>query len=177
MEEMSEAELESLAMAKVPSPLAKYVLGKLHIEGCSDKVPLNEKKGMSWMKEAVKGDCIEAIEYKTYYDIKFDKAPKLEKIIAGLEKIVSVNNSPAANNVLGELNHSLASTALGQAKSDEKIAKQAAENSLNAAKYYLQSADQGNVIGIHFMGVFYHHAFGVAKNIEKAVEYLTKSAA
>ena len=26
------------------------------------------------------------------------------------------------------------------------------------------------------MGVFYHHAFGVSKNTEKAVEFLTKSA-
>ena len=26
------------------------------------------------------------------------------------------------------------------------------------------------------MGVFYHIAFGVAKNVDKAIEYLTKSA-
>lgn len=38
------------------------------------------------------------------------------------------------------------------------------------------SADQGCQIGIHWMGVFYHLAFGVPKNLAKAVEYLTKSA-
>lgn len=177
LEDMSEAELESLAMAKQPSALAKYVLGKLHLEGCSDKVPLNDKKGLNWLKEAVAADCLPALEYKTYYDIKFDRAPKMEKIIANLERIVTASNSCLANNVLGELNHSLASAALGQKTTDAKVAQQAAENAVNAAKYYLASAEQGNVIGMHFMGVFYSHAFGVAKNTEKAVAYLTKAAA
>ncbi len=30
-------------------------------------------------------------------------------------------------------------------------------------------------MGTHWMGVFYHIAFGVSKNVEKAVENLTKS--
>ena len=38
------------------------------------------------------------------------------------------------------------------------------------------SADQGCQIGTHWMGVFYHLAFGVPKNAAKAVEYLTKAA-
>jgi TPR repeat protein len=38
------------------------------------------------------------------------------------------------------------------------------------------SAEQGCLIGIHWMGVFYHLAFGVPKNLPKAVEYLTKAA-
>jgi TPR repeat protein len=46
----------------------------------------------------------------------------------------------------------------------------------NAAKYYSMSAEQGDVIGIHWMGVFYHLGFGVSKNVEKAIELLTKAA-
>ena len=42
-----------------------------------------------------------------------------------------------------------------------------------AAKYYQMSADQGDVIGNHWIGVFYHEGFGVVKNLEKAIEYLT----
>jgi TPR repeat protein len=38
------------------------------------------------------------------------------------------------------------------------------------------SADQGCQIGIHWVGVFYHLGFGVSKNLEKAIEYLSKSA-
>lgn len=37
------------------------------------------------------------------------------------------------------------------------------------------SAEQGCMLGIHWMGVFYHLNFGVAKNVEKAIEYLSKS--
>ena len=42
---------------------------------------------------------------------------------------------------------------------------------------YLTSAEQGDVIGTHWIGVFYHEGFGVTKNLQKAVEYLAKAAA
>jgi TPR repeat protein len=45
-----------------------------------------------------------------------------------------------------------------------------------AAKYFNISAEQGCQLGTHWMGVFYHLAFGVPKNIERAIELLTKSA-
>jgi len=45
-----------------------------------------------------------------------------------------------------------------------------------AAKYFNFSAEQGCQLGTHWMGVFYHLAFGVPKNIERAIELLTKSA-
>lgn len=45
-----------------------------------------------------------------------------------------------------------------------------------AAKYYLTSAESGDIIGIHWIGVFYHEGFGVNKNVNKAIEYLTKAA-
>jgi hypothetical protein len=34
------------------------------------------------------------------------------------------------------------------------------------------SAEQDDVVGLHWIGVFYHEGFGLAKNIPKAVEYL-----
>lgn len=42
---------------------------------------------------------------------------------------------------------------------------------------YLTSAEQGDVIGTHWIGVFYHEGFGVTKNLQKATEYLAKAAA
>jgi len=35
------------------------------------------------------------------------------------------------------------------------------------------AADQGDIVGSHWIGVFYHDGFGVSKNLDKAVEYLT----
>jgi TPR repeat protein len=34
------------------------------------------------------------------------------------------------------------------------------------------SAEQGDQVAIHWMGVFYHLGFGVAKNVDKAIENL-----
>ena len=53
----------------------------------------------------------------------------------------------------------------------------AAEKAKLAAKYYLTSSEQGDVVGTHWIGVFHHEGFGVTKNLEKACEYLTKAAA
>lgn len=30
---------------------------------------------MNWLKEAIKNNHLGALEYKTYYDIRFDKSP------------------------------------------------------------------------------------------------------
>ena len=67
---------------------ARYILGKLCLEGLSDKVKKNEKKGINWLKDAINNGHIGALEYKTYYDIRFDKQPKLKKIISSLEQVV-----------------------------------------------------------------------------------------
>ena len=69
---MSEAELENI-IATTNSDDARCVLGILLIEGTSDKVKKNEKKGVNWIKEAIKNGHLGALEYKTYYDIRFDK--------------------------------------------------------------------------------------------------------
>jgi len=44
-----------------------------------------------------------------------------------------------------------------------------------AAKYYAMSAEQGDIVGTHWIGVFYHEGFGVSKDISKAIEHLTLS--
>jgi hypothetical protein len=47
----------------------------MFIEGTNSKIPVNETKGLNWLKDAMyKGD-INALEYKTYWDIRFDRAP------------------------------------------------------------------------------------------------------
>lgn len=53
----------------------------------------------------------------------------------------------------------------------------ALEKAKLAARYYMTSADSDDVIGSHWIGVFYHEGFGVTKNVQKAIEYLSKAAA
>ncbi len=106
MEEMSEAELEAFILAKESNfNDARYVLGKLMVEGSSDKVQHNENKGINWIKEASKQGSFEALEYKTYWDIRFDKAPNLQKITENLNKIIDTNKSCRACNTIAEINH------------------------------------------------------------------------
>ena len=105
LEDMTEAELESLAIKNKGVNIERFVLGKLHVEGSSDKIPYNEVKGLNMIKESVGSGCIPALEYKTYWDIKYDPSPKLPKIKEALDKIVSTNKSPKALNILAELAH------------------------------------------------------------------------
>ena len=69
---MTEAELEALIL-QGNSNEARFILGRLLLEGLSDSVVKNEKKGINWLKEAIKNGHMGALEYKTYYDIRFDK--------------------------------------------------------------------------------------------------------
>ena len=155
---------------------ARFVLGKLLIDGTSDSVPKNEQKGLNWIKEAMKGGHIPALEYKTYWDIRFDRQPNLEKIVANLEKIVAANKSTRACNTLAELNH--ASGGAGKAPNATEEQKLAAhEKAKLAARYYMTSAEQGDVLACHWVGAFYHEGFGLNKDVKKAVEYLEKAAA
>jgi TPR repeat protein len=138
MMDMSEAELEALVMARGGNDDARYVLGRLMLEGTSDKVPANENKGLNWMREAVKKNHIGALEYKTYWDIRFDRAPKLDKIVMNLEKIIEINKSPRACNTLAELNHASASGIT--ATSTPEAVEKAKEKKVVAAKHYMMSA-------------------------------------
>lgn len=172
---MSEKELEGIILGKEKNmDDARYILGKLMIEGTSETVPQNENKGLNWLKEASKNGHLGALEYKTYWDIRFDRSPKLQKIMESLEKIIGHNKSSRACNTLAELNHASAGNNM---TSENPEVKEAAEKARDkAAKYYMMSAEQDDVIGIHWMGVFYHEGFGVGKNIPKAIEFLTRSA-
>jgi len=114
MEDLSEAELEIFIMSKNGTAEARYVLGKLLIEGTSKGVPKNETKGLNWLKDALKLGNLDALEYKTYWDIRFDRAPKLDRIIESLEKVVAANGSARACNTLAELNHASASGSTAQ---------------------------------------------------------------
>ena len=48
-------------------------------------------------------------------------------------------------------------------------------NKEKAAKYYNTAAEQGDVIGLHWMGVYYMEAHGVSKNLEKSESMLIKA--
>ena len=78
------------------------MLGRLSLEGTSDKVKRNDKKGTNWIKEAIKNGHMEALEFKTYYDIRFDKQPNMKKILKNLETIVEKSKSTRSLNTMGE---------------------------------------------------------------------------
>ena len=71
-------------MSKDGTNDARFVLGRLMVEGTSDKVKRNENKGLNWLKEAAKDGHMGAIEYKTYWDIRFERKPDITKITANL---------------------------------------------------------------------------------------------
>lgn len=101
-----------------------------------------------------------AVEYKAYYEIRYDRQPNLKKLFKNLETVVEKTKSWRACNMIAEFN-----------QIQDKKEGTAAE----AARYYSMSAEQGCQVGIHWLGVFYHLGFGVSKNLDKAIEYLTKS--
>ena len=79
---------------------------------------------MNWLKEALKKGHLPSLEYKTYWDIRFERAPKLPQIKENLQKIIDTNKSTRACNVLAELNHASAGSEL--AKENEEYAATAA---------------------------------------------------
>jgi hypothetical protein len=119
---MSESELEGIILAKQTNDDARFVLGRLLVEGTSDKVPKNENKGLNWIKEAAKKGHLPSLEYKTYWDIRFDRTPKLEKITQNLEKIVEANKSTRALNTLGELCHATGSGSMNSQNEEVRAA-------------------------------------------------------
>lgn len=159
LEDMTEAELEAIIASK-DSDATRLVLGKALIEGLSDKIKKNDKKGFSWVKEAAKNGYLQAIEYKAFNEIRYDKQPNIKKLFANLAMIIDKLKSPRSCNMLAEFN---------QVQDKKEDGKE------EAAKYYQISADQGCQLGTHWMGVFYHLAFGVPKNIPRAIEYLLKA--
>ena len=164
LEIMTEAELEAIVHKEPGSKLAddaRYTLGRLSIEGSfPDRVPRNEKKGLFWIKEAVSHDHLPALEYKTYYDIRFEKHPSIKKIVESLEKIVKINKSTRACATLAEF----------------CAAQPTIEgNKERAAHFYAMAAEQNCVIGLHWMGVYYMEGHGVAMNLDKSEALLLKA--
>ena len=109
LEQLFEAELELIAKSKkAGNNDARYILGKQLCEGTNDKVTKNIKKGMYNINIAAENGHTAALEFKTYWDIRFDKSPKLDNIKANLLKIISENKSTRACNTIAELNHASA---------------------------------------------------------------------
>jgi len=75
--------------------------------------------------------------------------------------VVKANKSTRACNTMAEFMHA-----------QNKLENYKEE----AAKYYSTSAEQGCIIGTHWMGVFYQEGFGVARNLNKSIELLKKAA-
>jgi TPR repeat protein len=159
LENMTEVELESLIISE-SSDDARQVLGRLQLEGTSDKIAKNPKKGINWIKEAAKNGHMGALEYKVYYEVRFERSPNMVKLLKSLETVIDKTKSARACNMIAEFNQI-------QDKKDG--------TAIEAARYYSISSDQGCQIGIHWMGVFYHLGFGVAKNLDKAIELLTRA--
>ena len=107
LEVMTESQLE-LIIEREPlnADNARYMLGKLQIEGTvPEAVPRNEKKGINWIKTAVKNGHLAATELKVYYDIRFAKQPDIKKIEAALHLCADKANSAKACNTLAEFAH------------------------------------------------------------------------
>ena len=165
LDQMNEAELETI-IANEPAKAddARYILGRLLIEGTNPtKVPVNDTKGINWIKTAAKNGHVLSTEYKTYYDIRFDRHPNLKKIMQGLEAVVqgAPNRCSRALNTIAEFAHA-------QAREEE--------NKEKAARHYKLSDEQGCLVSSHWMGAFYMEGFGVARNVDKAEEMLLKAA-
>ena len=153
---MTEAELESISSSD-----ARYVLGMLMLEGTSDKIAKNTLKGLNWLKDSIKANNLNAIEYKAYYDIRYDSQPKLDKIQGALEQVVDKKRSARACNTLAEFYY-----AQDKLHNHKDL----------ASKYYNIAREEGCLLGSHWMGVFYHKGFGVAKNVKKSIDCLIMSA-
>jgi TPR repeat protein len=129
LEWKTEEELETIISSEpANADDARYVLGRLHIEGTfPENVEQNEGKGINWLKTASKNGHLLALEFKTYHDIRFDSSPNIDKITGNLEKVCEEGKSTRAANTLAEFAHS-------QIKKDKK-------NEEVAAKYYALSAE------------------------------------
>lgn len=102
LEEMTEQELET-EIRQQNNNLAKLTLGRLLIEGTSERIKKNEPKGLELVKEASKQQYLPAIEYKTYRDIRFKESPNFEKIKKNLELCATEGRSARACNTLAEI--------------------------------------------------------------------------
>jgi hypothetical protein len=101
-----------------------------------------------------------ALEYKTYYDIRFEKHPSIKKIVESIEKIVKINKSTR-----------LCATLVEFCAAQPTIEG----NKERAAHFYAMAAEPNCVIGLHWMGVYYMECHGVAMNLDKSEAMLLKA--
>lgn len=164
LEIMTEAELEAIIAKDNDSAdanEARYMLGKNMIEGSfPDRVPRNQFKGAQWVDDAARRGSFAALEYKTYFDIRFGR-PNLEQVMSSLEKCATDYKSARACCTLAEVCH-------GNAKGNEG-------DKVKAALWYKQASDLGCVVGHHWLAVYYMEGFGVSQNLDKAEELLLKA--
>ena len=102
LENLTEGELEATITANGQNANdARLVLGRQLIEG-TGKFPKNAKKGFNWVKEAGKNGHIGALEFRVYYEIRYDKQPNMKKLQENLHTVVEKTKSARALNMLGE---------------------------------------------------------------------------
>lgn len=165
LELKSEAELEAIIAKEGNSALgndARFVLGRHMIEGSfPDRIAPNQTKGLNYIKTAEKNNHLPALEYKTFYDIRFEKNPSLEKILRNLEQVAEKTGSHKACNTLAEFYHA-------------KFGKDPKEegNRESAARFYARSQEAGCICGAHWLGVYYMEGFGVVQDLNKAESLL-----
>lgn len=157
---LSEAELEEI-VTKENSDNARYVLGTKAIEGNDpEKVKKNDKKGMTWLREAAGNDHIDSQEYLAYYDIRFEKVPNIRRIMAYLEAVVEKKESTRALTTLAEFY-------INQRKERRAVQR--------GFELYKKSADLGDLIANYWVGVLLHRGQGVDKDVKEAIKYLEKA--
>jgi len=149
LELLTEAELEEEISSK-NNNMARLVLGRLLIEGTSEKIPKNELKGENWIKDLVKKGYLPAVEYSTYRDIRYKAGPDLKKIIKSLELCATKGKSARACNTLAEIH-------MGKQEVEEDLS--------NTVKFFKLSQEYGCMLGNHWMG---HYSF-IGKGTERNV--------
>lgn len=156
----TEAELEQIVIKEL-SDKARYVIGVKSIEGSDlERVKKNEKKGVSWLREAASNDHTDSQEYLAYYDIRFEKVPNLKRIMAYLEAVIEKKDSTRALTTLAEF-------LLNQRKEPKAVSR--------GFELYKKAADLGDLIAGYWVGVLYHRGQGTEKDVKTAIGYLEKS--
>ena len=157
---LTEAELEEIII-KDSSDKARYIIGVKAIEGNDlEKVKKNEKKGVSWLREAATSDHIDSQEYLAYYDIRFEKVPNVKRIMAYLEAVVDKKDSTRALTTLAEF-------LLNQRNEKKSIER--------GFELYKKAADLGDLVACYWVGVLCHRGQGVDKDVKTGVKYLEKA--
>jgi TPR repeat protein len=158
--ELNEADLEQIATNE-NSDNARYVLGTKAVEGNDpERVKKNDKKGITWLREAAGNDHLDSQEYLAYYDIRFEKVPNIRRIMAYLEAVVEKKESTRALTTLAEFY-------INQRKERRSVER--------GFELYKKSAELGDLIANYWVGVLLHRGQGVEKEVKEGIKYLEKA--